>query len=254
MNQQAKVRQNILSYADIKHSMRFLSFFGTYTAPLYEFTLETYMHDYLPLMLLSEGIIYQADAMVEAAQKDELEYVGLQPWFERKAELMAIAQEIGAYSPEYEADADGVTAYWQVEDRMMVQGELTHELVVQAINLRVNDIMMMHHLCHHAAQKPYDADVWATLRVFEEIRDIEADLIEYQADVASRDFNVYRMFVKLYGAEGATHIEHELCERKERYQTMVAALPDQDRTAFEELTRLYYLGRPNRPIPAPILE
>lgn len=244
----------VLSYADIAHSMRFLSFFTMYVAPFYERSVEVFEREVLPTMLLSQGLIYQADAIIEAAHRGEGDYAGLEPWFERRRTLLDTLQALGLYVPMMEREADNVTAYWRLEDQMMVAGEITEAAIMGAIDLRVSDIMLLHAICHRMTERTHDAATWTAIRRFEELRDIDADIIEYAADVASGDFNIYRMMIALRGADAAGWLHAIREARKKAMAEAIAACDESQQARWRGLLKRYYAGRPERPVPAPIIE
>ena len=246
--------QPILAYTDIAHSMRFLSFFTTYAAPFYGCEVEVFDHDVLPTLLLSQGLIYQADAIIEAAHRGEGAYAGLEPWFERRQLLLDTLRALDLYTPMMEAEADNVTAYWRLEDRMMVAGEITRELIDGAIELRVSDIMLLHVICHRLTGRTDDAHTWTIIRRFEELRDIDADIIEYQADVEAGDFNIYRMMVALYGQAAAKELAASRDAHKAALAASIERCDPDGRAHWQALLDRYYAGRPERPISEPIIE
>jgi len=234
----------LLSYKNIQHSMKFLSFFSQYAAPLYEFTEVQFMKDFFPVILSVQSLVYEADSEIEQGQKDPDKFRGVQPWVDQKIALMKLLKELGLYSTEIEKEADNLTEYWRLENQLMNDMDITHDKLLDAIRLRPSDVMMLHHICQKIKGISVNFQVWQAIQEIEIIRDIEADLRQYENDIKNNDFNIYRMFIKLHKRDARKLLQDELNNRKFSYQKTVDQLPEPFKGKFQDLIRIYYRERP----------
>ncbi len=239
----------LLSYRNVQHSMKFLSFFSQYVAPLYDFTEAQFMKDFFPIILSAQSLVYEADSEIEQGQKDPSTFRGVQPWIDQKNALMKLLKELGLYSDKIEKEADNLTEYWNLENQLIKGIDITHERLLDAIRLRPSDVMMLHHICQKIKGISLNDQVWQAIQGIEIIRDIEADLMQYENDVKNNDFNIYRMFIKLHKGDARKLLQDELNGRKLAYQKTIDQLPTPFKDKFQALTRSYYRERP--PIPFP---
>ncbi len=234
--------------------MKFLSFLFHYVAPLYEFTALEFQKDVYPIVLFTQALVYQADAEIEQGQKDLASYEGVQPWIVQKENLMELLKEIRLYSFPVEVEANHLTEYWILENDLMYGNAITPEKLSKAIELRASDVMMIHHIFQNIKGISLGEREWEAIQVIEVIRDIEDDVRCYEKDIASDDFNIYRMFVRFYGMEGQQRLQGELDQRWENYYNIVDSLPVQVREKFIELTNRYHEQRPRVTVPPAKIE
>ena len=239
----------VFSYREIKHSLKFLSFFSHYTQPLYGFTNIEFIKDILPISLFTQSLVYKADFEIELAQKIDAQSNSVQPWLDRKVMLIEMLKHLNIYTPMAEQEADRLAEYWQLENQMMKGSKIDPPMLKRAIELRASDILMLHHICQSLTQVTLSEEAWSCLRSIEFIRDIEADLRHYYDDVQSGDFNIYRMFAKFYGTDARRLLGQELKLRKTVYQESIERLPFNCRAIFKELTARYYEERPEIEVP-----
>jgi len=239
------------AYREIKHSLKFLSFFAHYVSPLYQFDQINFLKEYFPIILSTQGLVYSADFEIEAFQK--LQRSTISPWIKRKKILLDLLTQLHLNSIKITKEANNLSVYWKLENRMMKKGAvITSCMLKNAIQLRASDIMILHHLCQKLSGIQYDAAAGQCIQSIEIIRDIEADLRQYEADVASDDFNIYRMFLKAYGNNARQILQQELDTRRSLYLTMTGNLPFGCREKFNELTKRYYNERPKIDVPETI--
>ena len=240
---------SLLSYKEIKHSMLFLSFFSHYTTPLYQFDNIDFIKDFLPVLLYTQWLVYKADFEIEYGQKDVKLFNQVHPWLDRKNILMDMLKHLDLYTPMAEKEANNLSEYWQLENQMMQGSEITHELLTKAIELRASDVLILHHICQKLTKKTLSQEIWEAIQTIEIIRDIEADLSQYEADMASDDFNIYCMFTKLYKTKARQLMQQELESRKTTYLDMIEKLPSHYNNIFKQLTTRYYTVRPPIQVP-----
>ncbi len=245
--------QLILNYREVNHSLLFLSFFSHYTAPLYQFDSIEFIKSFLPILLCVQGLVYEADIKIEKGQKDKSIFTGIDPWLKRKKIITSLAKKLNLYSPMLEKEADNLSEYWKIENKLMNDTEVSQELLIKAIELRASDIMMQHHICQKITKITFSKEVMETIQAIEIIRDIEADLRQYEKDIKNKDFNIYYMYTKLYGVQARSILSNELEKRKTAYTQMICALSPEYNKKFTELNNRYYTIRPSISVPECII-
>lgn len=243
------LEEKILSYREIRHSMKFLSFFFYYAEPLYGFQGILLMKEYLPILLCTQGLVYRADFEIEKAQKEQFLDRGHNPWLEEKGKLLEILKKLDLYSEQIEIQANHLLEYWDLESRLMAGEQVTLEKLQKAIQLRASDIIILHLICEKMSGIDLGKEVWRCIQSIEVIRDIEADLRQYQADFHHGDFNICRMFSRYYGAQAGVRLAEELNTRKTIFQTQVLSLSSPSLEAFQELVKRYEKERPPLGVP-----
>lgn len=248
-------RHPCLSFCDIEKAHRILGNVAHYNAPYYRHAAESIgEQSFYPLLLFTEALVYQADVEIEAAQRGVIPFTDQQPWLERQAILTALLRQLGLLSAGVQAEMCNLATYWHLENAMMYHGEISHQLVVDALSLRASDIMIVHHLLHQLLSMPFDKRIVAALQAWEILTEIECDLREYPADVADNEYNTYRMFVRLYRSEAVAQMEQEWRRRQGLFEQAVAALPRAYQEVFHQLLPQLHSRRPRPAMPAPILE
>ena len=165
---------------------------------------------------------------------------------------MELLKEIDLYSKEIENEADNLSTYWNLENRLILTEEINPEMLQTAIRLRPSDVYMLHAIFQKITGISFSTQTQKAIILLEEIRDIEADLRQYENDVKNNDFNIYRMFIKLHQKEAQDRLQYELDQRKMLYAEIIDQLPLPFQEKFIELTRCYYKERPPIQVPPPI--
>ena len=232
--------------------MKFLSFFEHYAKGLYGCSTTDFLRDLFPIVITTQALVYTADYEIEEAQKTGLPDSDL-PWMKQKNILMALLRQLNLYTIEAENEADLLTEYWTLENELMSGAEITEAKLDKAILLRASDIMMLHRICEKSMGIQFPKKVWSALQDIEVLRDIEADLRQYEKDVHNDDFNIYRMFIRYYGKEhAAQHINRIRKKLITRFTDKTSQLPSPYRERLESLLTHYYEQRPFIKVPKPI--
>jgi hypothetical protein len=150
-----------------------------------------------------------------------------------------------------EKEADNLSEYWSLENKLMIMPEISREMLTKAIELRASDIMIHHHICQKITKIHFNKKVLEAIQVIEVIRDIEADLRQYKKDIKNNDFNIYCMFTRLYGSKARSILSDELKKRKILFDELINELPLDYKQRFVELKKRYYIVRPPICVPMP---
>ena len=241
----------IVSFREIQHSMKFLSFFVHYAKGLYGCSETQFLRDLLPLVITTQALVYTADYEIEEGQKNGASR-GALPWLKHKETVMQLLREHDVYTPEAEKEADLLTEYWDLENGLMSHAVITEEKLEKAILLRASDVMMLHRICEKKMGIEFPSQVWDALQDIEAIRDIEADLRQYEKDVKNNDFNIYRMFIRFYGENAAARLNESRQLKLKAYREKLDQMSPHFKERLEKLLKSYYEQRPFIEVPKAI--
>jgi hypothetical protein len=255
---EAAARRACLSFRDVEKAHRVLDEFAYGSGLYYDLSSEALSQKpFYPILLFAEALVYQADVEIEAGQRGYVPFTDEKPWLDRRALLLSVLEELGVDDRGVTEESSNLARYWQLENQVLQRmraGTLTHELVMRAMDLRASDVMMLHHMLHRFLDVPRDAATFRALLAWEVMLEIDWDLDEYADEVATNDYNTYRMFVNLYGEEAPARIAAERARREAVFHERVAELPIQQQTVFRSLQPNLHARRPRPDTPAPILE
>lgn len=224
-------------------------------APMYDYTARQFLMQFGSVITAVGALVYQADSEIEAAQRGEAQFVGIEPWLRCRGQISALLRELGIDDPEAERLLDNVGSYWEVENELNYRGHVTAELLARAIELRSCDLLAYHHLCLHIAGVKNIAEIFEVLVPWQIYLEFAFDLLEYPDDVAARDYNTYRMFVSLYGTEAPRYLAEEIGRYAARMEARLAQLGADDQRRLRAAFHNALADIGGFPaIPAPILE
>ncbi|KAK2977047.1 hypothetical protein RJ640_007505 [Escallonia rubra] len=119
--------------------------------------------------------------------------------------------------------------YWTLERKLccaiMCRKEISVEDVMRAIHLKSFDYRVLNLLLYQLRKEKVNELHMEFLSVSEFLVEIADDLFDYEDDVLENNFNILRMFVKIYGASTAPIMLAKLItEAEERYDCLLKAL------------------------------
>ena len=202
-------------------------------------------------------MVYQADHELEAAQRGERPFTGITSWLEREELIRELFTELELNDAKLDELLMRIGNYGELKNRMMYHGEINHDIIMAAIPLGTSDFQLIHYLCLYMANVPNRNEIFEALSILEILMDLEANLLEYANDVAMGNYNVYRMFVKLYGKEAPKHMEAQLAQYDKLLEEKIEALPQEEQALFSDVFSKIYSKYPKDEwsvIPEPILE
>ncbi|EXB29481.1 hypothetical protein L484_022153 [Morus notabilis] len=121
--------------------------------------------------------------------------------------------------------------YWALE-RMLCcalvnRKEISVEDVIKAIHLKSFDYRVLNLLLYQLRGEQVDELHMDFLSISEFLVEVADDLFDYEDDVLDNNFNVLRMFVRIYGASAPTMLAKYITEAEEKYNMLLKTLDPQ---------------------------
>lgn len=210
----------------------------THTLPLYQVSPLVFFRDCGPILNFLFSVIYVADIQIEAAQRNgDIPFRGIEPGIEKMGEITELLKERDLYDSSVQEMLNQTLRYWELTNKMMYDGIVTHELLTECIDVIPGDTIAGHYICHRILNIPADEAKMKAIHAWEAMINIENQLILYSDAVTENYFNFYRMFIKLYGEEAPQYIEQERTRRIEYLQACIAKLPEREQETFLKIIR-----------------
>jgi len=213
---------------------------------------------YLPTLLAVECLVYQADLTAENAKKVNL-LQGKGSYFKELTKLkfsfINILKGLNSYDSIIEKEVARGEEFIKLENKINrnSEGIIEHSDIRRIAELRPSDVRLLHCILFRMLDKPYDEKLLSLLWPVEIIADLQNDLNHYTADVDQKQYNTYRMFVKLYKERASDYIKAELNHYENLFKERVLTFPIDERqrlmTVYSKFLQSRYFD-----IPEPILE
>ncbi|KAE8649148.1 hypothetical protein Csa_014629 [Cucumis sativus] len=104
------------------------------------------------------------------------------------------------------------------------QWKVSIEDVMRAIHLKSFDYRVLNLLLYQLRGKKVNDLHMEFLSISELLVEIADDLFDYEDDVLENNFNILRMFVRMYGASAPTALAKYVSEAEEKYDELLKAL------------------------------
>lgn len=116
--------------------------------------------------------------------------------------------------------------YWALERKLCGASEqISVEDALRAIHLKSFDYRVLNLLLYQLRGEEVNDLHMEFLTVSEYLVEISDDLFDYEEDVLENNFNILRMFVRIYGASAApTMLAKCIAEAEEKYEKLSKAL------------------------------
>lgn len=231
--------------------------------PIYDMPYDVFFRDCGALITLHFSMVYGADLELEDAQQGIIARDGVSAWDRRKEEYLDMIKEMGLYDPYVGEELNNTSIYWQLEDEMFLDGIISAESLVRMLDVIPGDIVSCHYLCHRMLGLPIDMNRIMAIRSLECVEELESQAIQYPDDMRTNSFNIYRMFVRLYGEDAPRYYDEERRKREAILYDWVSKMPAEEQPIFTEIIEsrgrfngiYYFLDKPTIPAtPDPILE
>jgi len=203
-----------------------------------------------PVLGFFEALVYQCDTDVERAG-------GLTPAVAAAAQrrhqaVLAVLRRLDLLDPRAEAEMTNLWIYATMESVLNQPATVaTLEQVRRAAELRTADVRALHAIIARQAGRAPDERYVALLWPLEVLGDLEQDLETYAEDVARGNYNTYRMFVRLFGAEAPARMAAELARYQEAHDRRLAELAPDEQARVRAFVAGHRARTPAPPIPAP---
>ncbi|KAK1439478.1 hypothetical protein QVD17_05296 [Tagetes erecta] len=180
---------------------------------------------YLPLLSFTESYIYQLDTINEKLV--QFPFGGTSDFTFRK--LAVLLEGYGIFTDRIRNELKCGEEYWALERKLCSaltsKQEIQVEDVMKAIHLKSFDYRVLNLLLYQLNRKEVNETHMEFLSVSEFLVEISDDLFDYEDDVLDNNFNILRMFVRIYGASSApTMLAKSITEAEEKYSNLLNAL------------------------------
>ncbi|XP_004288181.1 PREDICTED: uncharacterized protein LOC101315089 [Fragaria vesca subsp. vesca] len=204
---------------------------------------------YLPMLSFVESYIYQLDdlneKMVQASSSEMIiSETGVELGGHGQISQSSNVFKSYPFRPlEYLLESHGLLTkrmqdefksgeeYWALERKLChaLQNKLqiSVEDVIKAIHLKSFDYRVLNLLLYELRGEKIDELHMEFLSVSEFLVEVADDLFDYEEDVLENNFNILRMFVRIYGASAPTVLAKYITEAEEKYNQVLKALDPQ---------------------------
>ncbi|TYJ14101.1 hypothetical protein E1A91_A10G094600v1 [Gossypium mustelinum] len=206
---------------------------------------------YFPVLAFTESYIYQLDGLNEkilsiptegdTSLAKEFEKMNYQCWagtFANMLEkdpfrpLLNVLELRGLLTDRIREEFRSGEEYWALERKLCCA--LTHKMeisiknVMRAIHLKSFDYRVLNLLLYQLRGQEVNDLHMEFLSVSEFLVEISDDLFDYEDDVLENNFNILRMFVKIYGPSTApAMLAKNITDAEERYDNLLKTLDPQ---------------------------
>lgn len=250
-------RISCISYQSMRRSSRVLREFVLYYFPIYNLSINDFFRFY-PILGFIEALVYQTDDEVEKIQSEGYHKLQNSPWHSKQEIILAVLKEFNLKHFKVEFYLNQMGEYFDLETQLLATPQLTHTMVRKAAELRSSDYRILHCTLRQMLGLNYQQEelneelklMWP----LEVLNDIEDDIASYKEDVAAKQYNTYRMFVKLYGESAPYYLKRELDYYENLFHSQLTQFSDLNREVFTRPWNAYRLDHPVPVIPMPIEE
>ncbi len=250
-------RTSCISYQSMRRSSRVLREFVLYYFPIYNLSINDFFRFY-PVLGFIEALVYQTDDEVEKIQSEGCHNLQNSPWNSKQEIILAVLKEFNLKHFQVEWYLNQMGTYFDLETELLASPHPTHAMVRKAAELRSSDYRILHctlrQMLGLSFQQEELNEELKLMWPLEVLNDIEDDIDSYSLDVAAKQYNTYRMFVKLYGENAAYYLKRELDYYENLFHSQLRQFSDLKREAFTRPWNAYRLDHPVPVIPEPINE
>ncbi len=247
-----------ISYQSMRRSCRVIREFVLYYFPIYNLSMNDFFRFY-PILGFIEALVYETDDEVEKIQSEGYDHeLTASPWEYKQKIILSVLEEFNIKHFKVEYYLDKLGDYFDLETHLLTTPHITHAMIRKAEELRSSDYRILHCTLLKMLGLNYPNDEFndelKLMWPLEVLNDIEDDLMSYSEDVASKHYNTYRMFVKLYGEKAPYYLKRELDYYENIFHQQLVQFSDLKRETFIKPWNAYRLDHPVPVIPEPIFE
>ncbi|XP_045814518.1 uncharacterized protein LOC123908057 isoform X1 [Trifolium pratense] len=190
----------------------------------------------LPILSFTESYIYQLDKMNEnllqtPKRKDEKATQDLVSCFSTDpfGPLVTIFEQRGLLTERITEELRHGEEYWALERKLchalINEDEILIDDVMKAIHLKSFDYRVLNLLLYQLQGAKADELHMEFLSISEFLVEVSDDLYDYEDDVLENNFNVLRMFIRIYGASTAPAMLAKcITEAESKYKSLLELL------------------------------
>ncbi|KAH7566884.1 hypothetical protein JRO89_XS08G0248800 [Xanthoceras sorbifolium] len=205
---------------------------------------------YLPVLSFTESYIYQLDRLnekilnmptsgVTVSQRGFEEFnrsqvVKLVDSFKSDPfrPLLYVLEQNGLLTERIREEFRCGAEYWTLERKLccqlMSKKEISIENAMRAIQLKSFDYRVLNLLLYQLRREKVNELHMEFLSISEFLVEISDDLFDYEDDVLENNFNIYRMFIGIYGPSTAPAMLAKcITEAEEKYNSLLKSLDPQ---------------------------
>ncbi|XP_004502412.1 uncharacterized protein [Cicer arietinum] len=191
---------------------------------------------YLPLLSFTESYIYQLDKMNENSlqtpkRNDEKATQDLASCFSNGpfSPLVTIFEHRGLLTERITEELRHGEEYWALERKLchalINEEEILIDDVMKAVHLKSFDYRVLNLLLYQLQGAKAEELHMEFLSISEFLVEVSDDLYDYEDDVLENNFNILRMFIRIYGASSASAMLAKcITEAESKYQNLLELL------------------------------
>ncbi|MBD2776526.1 hypothetical protein [Iningainema tapete] len=246
-----------ISYQSMRRSNRVLREFVLYYFPIYNLSINDLFRFY-PILSFIEALVYQTNEEVEEVQSEGSQELQISPWKYKHKIILSVLDKFNLKHFKVDFYLHKLGDYFDLETKLLTSRNVTLTMVKKAAELRSSDYRVLHCTLLKMLGLNYSQDelneelklMWP----LEVLNDIEDDLMSYSEDVAAKQYNTYRMFVRMYREKAAYYLRRELDYYESLFHAQLSRFSDLKREKFIKPWNAYRLDHPVPVIPEPIFE
>ena len=204
-----------------------------------------------PILSMVEGMIYQVELSIEAA--NNVATPQADPWPQTETRIKAFLIEHQLEHPAIFRYLAEVGDYFQTVQHLLSTDEPSHAAIIRAAELRPADIRLLHAILLQRLGQAHDDILFDILWPLESLLDLKANLTEYTDDVATGHYNTYQMFVTLYAEQAPQHIQLEQQKHQKNLQKKIAEASADTQQRVQQFMIQHEINYPSVAIPTPII-
>ncbi|KAI9117053.1 hypothetical protein K1719_012052 [Acacia pycnantha] len=208
---------------------------------------------YLPILSFTESYIYQLDRMNEKLLQTPANGESVSGGkYEKDAPLLiscisknpfrplvTLLEHKGLLTRRITEELRQGEEYWGLERKLchalINKEEILVEDVMKAIHLKSFDYRVMNLLLYKLRGGKVEELHMEFLSVSEFLVEVSDDLYDYEDDVLENNFNVLRMFVRIYGASNApAMLAKSISEAEDKYDSLLKSLDPQLSLSYQK--------------------
>ncbi|XP_022984298.1 uncharacterized protein LOC111482641 isoform X1 [Cucurbita maxima] len=195
---------------------------------------------YFPILSFTESYIYQLDTLNEKIALGGSTFGESQEANERSTRILSaiksdpfqplinLHKSHGLLTERLIHELRTGEEYWALERHLCgalaSKGKVSVEDVMRAIHLKSFDYRVLNLLLYQLRGEKVNDLHMEFLSISELLVEIADDLFDYEDDVLENNFNILRMFVRIYGASAPTALVKFVSEAEEKYDRLLKAL------------------------------
>jgi len=199
---------------------------------------------HFPLLVFVEGTLYHIDELNEERVKiDSTDKEDEDDWspeqFGAWNALVGALNQLKLTDGHIHDQLEQGRAYWLLERKLCKElaekGASPPSIsdAQRAISYKSFDYRLLNLLLYKVSARPYDDQLLEFLSASELLVEIGDDLVDYEEDVLGNAFNIYRMYVRIYGSDAPLRITEFISETEALHQKLIKLVPEYIQTLYK---------------------